>query len=351
MKITGINNKNIMFTQNQIYIYSDFDRTVSPNTTYDVLYAHDKNKIQKAKYNFDLINSLLNKYPKIKLFITTGRSVSEIKTMHELYQRQNVDFVNADSIIVNEGSDEFLKSDDVSSNYPYQKQNHVRKEQLYNKIGWDKDAIMKKLFNVLAYNNLQPLLCGTTLSAEKYGKYSAFSYPEQIHSNTVFIRDVGEYKLFLGFAKEIDNKKYDYVKRELLNYLDSVGLNYSILEKDADFKCADLRTLYIIPFVDGELLLKQYDIKEKLKEVDEDDTVIIAGDGINDYDMLNPETYKDKAKGEIISIVVRKDDEYEPELEAMVNNYQDTAQHKLIVINEGELADKVSEIAKQKYNY
>ena len=147
MKITGINNKNIMFTQNQIYIYSDFDRTVSPNTTYDVLYAHDKNKIQKAKYNFDLINSLLNKYPKIKLFITTGRSVSEIKTMHELYQRQNVDFVNADSIIVNEGSDEFLKSDDVSSNYPYQKQNHVRKEQLYNKIGWDKDAIMKKLFN------------------------------------------------------------------------------------------------------------------------------------------------------------------------------------------------------------
>ena len=69
MKITGINNKNIMFSQNQIYIYSDFDRTVSPNTTYDVLYAHDKNKIQKAKYNFDLINSLLNKYPKIKLFI------------------------------------------------------------------------------------------------------------------------------------------------------------------------------------------------------------------------------------------------------------------------------------------
>ena len=53
--------------------------------------------------------------------------------------------------------------------------------------------------------------------------------------------------------------------------------------------------------------------------------------------------------GKFISIVVKKTDEKEPELENLVRTHNNTNNCKVIEINEGELADKLHEIAKNKF--
>ncbi len=358
MKITNIYTKNLRnnFGENKIYIYSDFDRTLSPNTTGDVFYATDKNKIEKAKNNFELINKILEKYKDITLFITTGRTNDELRLMYDLYKKQGIVFPNAKSIYIKEGADEILKDKNITNDYPYTISNTSRNEKIKNKTHWNKKDLTQKVFNIIKENNLTPLECNSTLSAEKYGKYSIFSTPEKIKNDTVLFRNVGEMKLFLGFVNEIPQKKYDKIKQEISEYLEKQGIQYKLKEKTQDHECNKFRTMMFMPVIENHILSKRYDVKEKLNTIDNTDLVIVAGDGINDVEMLNPVSYTDKNSEEEIKklpylgIIVQKENEPEPELEKLNSKFGPNSQFKkLKTIKEGTFAEEIEKIAKEKY--
>ncbi len=346
------------FGKNKIYVYSDFDRTISPNTTGDVFYAQDRQKLDKAKYNFELINELLKKYKDMTLFITTGRTNDELRLMYDLYKKQGIVFPEAESVFTKEGSDEILKDKTIKDDYPYVKSNEIRNNKISAKTGWNKYDINKKALDIIKENGLEPLECGSTLSAEKYGKYSVFSFPEKISENTVLVRDVGKMKFFLGFVDEIPQEKYDSVKNSLQVYLKENNINYVLKEKSIDHECHKYRSMMFMPVIDEQPLSKNYDIKERIKTADDTDIVIVAGDGKNDVDMLNPLSYidsfeKDDIKNlNFLGIIVEKEKEKEPELEKLNETFgQNTQLKKTVKIKEGDLADELRKIAESKYGF
>lgn len=346
------------FGQNKIFVYSDFDRTLSPNTTADVFYAKDKQKLEKAKYNFELVNKLLKKYKDISLSITTGRTNEELCLMYDLYKKQGIVFPEAKSVITKEGSDEILRSDDITDGYPYTKINDSRNFEISAKTRWKKSDIDKKALDIIKSNKLIPLRCTSTLSSEKYGKYSIFSFPEKITPQTVLVRNVGDMKFFLGFVDEIPQEKYDSVKKSIETYLKENDINYFLKEKLNDYECNKYRTMMFMPIIDKQPLSKSYDIKKKIKTLEDSDIVIVAGDGKNDVDMLNPLTYvdsfdkKDVKFLKFLGIIVEKENEKERELQKLDEKFgQSTQFKKILKIKEGDLADTLKKIAEWKYGF
>ncbi len=102
------------------------------------------------------------------------------------------------------------------------------------------------------------------------------------------------------------------------------------------------------PIIDGEPISKNFDIKERIKTLDATDTVIVAGDGKNDLSMLNPASYSDDFSGKLLSIIVNKPDEKEPELEELKENFENTDLRKIITINEGDFADTLKQALQNK---
>ena len=345
-----IKNQN-SFGQNKLYVYADFDRTISPNTTSDVFYAKNPEKISLAKYNFDTINALIQKYPNLQFHIETGRANDELQLMYDIYKKCGVNFINADSVILKEGADEFLIDKTKKQEYPYIIKNMPRSLYIRKKTNWGKDRIQTDVKNIINDMDLDPLICGTTLSAEKYGKYSIFSYPEKFTPKTILIRNLGEFKLFLGFVNTIPSEKYKELKNNVTNYLSGNNIFFKIEEKPIDKECNSFRSITYIPIIDGEELSKNYDIKKNINDMDATDTIVLAGDGSNDYPMLNPKSYKEDFLGSIISIIIDKKGEQEPALENLFNTHVNTNNRKIIKIQEGFFADKLKEIAKQKFGF
>lgn len=346
------------FGKNKIYIYTDFDRTLSPATTADVFYAKDKQKLEKAKYNFELVNEILKKYKDISLYITTGRANDELRLMYDIYRKQGITFPNAKSVFIKEGSDEILKNDKITNDYPYDNSNATRNDKIAAKTGWDNSKLTKFALEIVKENGLTPLECGSTLSAEKYGKYSVFSHPEAINSKTVLFRDVGDMKFFLGFVNEIPQEKYNSIKKSIVTYLKENNIDYCLSEKSCDYECNKYRTMMFMPIIEKQNLSKSYDIKERLNSIDDTDIVIVAGDGKNDVDMLNPLTYSKSDSNEeikdlqFLALISEKENEKEPELEKLDEKFgQSTQFKKTLRMKEGDFADILKTIAEQKYGY
>jgi hypothetical protein len=324
---------------------------MSPSTTEDVFYADKPIKMAKSKHNFDLLNKLISKYKNLNFVISTGRSGIELQVIYDLYKRAGVDFVNAHSAIVKEGADEFIRDDNKKDDYPFVIQNKKRNQEISAETNWDKPVIQKDVINIVKDCGLDPIVCRTTLKPETYGGYSIFSYPEKITDKTVLLRDLGELKIFLGFVNEISDEKYKEVKEKLDEYFSENKIKCKPAEKQHNKECQNLRTITYIPIVKGEELSKNFDIKEKVKTMDNSDTLIVAGDAKNDYPMLNPDSYSKDFNGELISIIVKKNDQEEPELMKLKNDFKDTDLRKIIVIEEGELADTIEQAAIKKFGY
>lgn len=357
MKILNYKPNSPSFKHNKIYVYSDFDRTLSPNTTQGVFSDEKTPRIKKAKYNFDLINKLIKKYEDLSFIITTGRTNTELKRMQELYNNHGIGFVNAESIITKEGSDEFIKSANLQNSYSYTQSNLTRNQKIKNITKWDKEKILNQIEKIIKKEKLSTLFCDTTLSAERYGQYSVFSQLDKITSKTVLIRNVDSIKIFLGFVPEVSDEKYIDIKNQISHYLKKNKIEFEFAEKKQDHECRLYRTLMISPKINGESLTKCYDIKERIKTMDNTDFVIVAGDGANDYEMLNPENYLKVKNNKLedlpfLGIVVQKENEPEPSLEFLVQKYGPNSKYaKIVPIKEGELADFLKAFVENKFKF
>ena len=91
--------------------------------------------------------------------------------------------------------------------------------------------------------------------------------------------------------------------------------------------------------------------------MDNTDFVIVAGDGANDYEMLNPENYLKVKNNKLedlpfLGIVVQKENEPEPSLEFLVQKYgPDSKYAKIVPIKEGELADFLKAFVENKFKF
>ncbi len=97
-----------------------------------------------------------------------------------------------------------------------------------------------------------------------------------------------------GFCPD-RNWIYDNFVGDLKKYLDSQKIQYHIDWEPADETNHHRISCSITPKIEDRALTKLYDTKKALKQaIKNNDIVIAAGDGSNDFDMLNPLEYLDK---------------------------------------------------------
>ena len=158
-----LNQNNISFGKDKIFFYSDFDRTLSPLSTNDILDPDNhQDLINNAKRSFDIFSKLLKKYKdKFNLFITTGRTNEELKMMYNLYKNLGIKFPKASSVIIKNGSDEFLYEKQAKKEgdreYPFLLSNSIRNINIELISKWNKTEIENKAKEIFKEENLEPL--------------------------------------------------------------------------------------------------------------------------------------------------------------------------------------------------
>lgn len=370
-------NKTRTFGKDKVHIYTDYDRTLSPAVTSDAKKPKGSAILKKVAKSFEEFSTLMQTMKDhITTHVSSGRSIAEYENMYILYGKRNIELPKVDSIIVKEGSDEYFENKAQNGGFSYTIKNKNRYEKLKQQTKWDNQTIREKTHRLIRQNGLTTLECKTTLSKKNYGKRSVFSRPSLLKPNTVLIRDIGDMRLFLGMPPSIPEHKAEQTALQVADYLHSQKIKFELVKKPKDKECNDFLSYTFTPILKGEVLSKAYDPNLQIQKAKkEGDLVIVAGDGKNDLEMLNPLSYiskktknldisdpqrvkefldkqpdlKEKIKKlPLISIIVQKKDEKCQELENLNAIFgQDSEYKKIITIEEGSLAKGIKQAIKE----
>ena len=117
-------------------------------------------------------------------------------------------------------------------------------------------------------------------------------------------RNDGKLKVNLVFPPDYDycpfrHYVYDTCVNDIKSYLHDNNINYFQSWEDANRKNHFRKSLTITPKIDDKELTKVFDTKEAVADaIKNNNLVIVAGDGSNDFEMLNPLEYISKQEWE-----------------------------------------------------
>ena len=322
MRIPVIQNK-IAFTAGKVNLYTDFDGTYCP-AKHSTL--HDPN----ANGFMNEYCSRINKFWQttegdVHFNITTGRTLGEYESISWLLKMRNFRLPFPESIITKDGSDRFVKTGTdtdfyVLGNLPfyYNRPQEEKELEIKKFTNWDGDKIQAKLKRLADKYKIRLVEADSENAVSDYGERSLFSsgkldpdewkkLPSQNgqiieHASPVAdyalgSRNDGKLKFNLifppdyGFCPE-RNWIYDNIITDLKGYLESKKIRYHMEWEPASDSNHRRISCSITPLFEHGALTKLYDTKKALKEaVKNNDIVIAAGDGSNDFDMLNPLGY------------------------------------------------------------
>lgn len=330
MNVNSISNS-LNFKAGKVQIYSDFDGTYLP-VSHALLRENSCNK--------DFMNSYCSKMNKffkknqgdIFFHITTGRTFGEYKAVSELLKERNFTLHLPDSFIAKNGSDEYVKNgtdNDFYKNgrfpYGYNNPNQIKENEIKNSTNWDGVKIKDFIKNLAQKYNLKIAEADSENSVRDYGNNSLFSngklnpnewkklprtditfaeHDVPVADFVMGVRKDGNLKISLFFPPDYGhcperNQIYDSFISEIKSFLDSENIKYNAKLKDQTPHNKYFRNFNICPNVDGKNLTKLYDTHNALKSaIVNNDMLIVAGNGTNDFDMLNPLEYISKKEWE-----------------------------------------------------
>lgn len=325
MRVSGINNK-IVFTAGKVDLYSDFDGTYCP-ATHSSLHNPNANSFM-PEYCNKISKFFQNTQEDIHFNITTGRTLGEYESISWLLKMRDFKLPFPETVITKDGSDRFVKlrNDNdfyIRNQFPFyynvpQKEKEADIKKLTN---WDGDKIHSELKRLTDKYYIKFIEADSENSVSDYGKRSLFSkwklnpdewkrlpldngkiqeHKTPIAEYVLGSRNDGKLKFNLifppdyGFCPE-RNWIYDNFINDLKKYMDSQKIQYHIAWEPADENNHYRKSCSITPKIEDGPLTKLYDTKKSLKQaIKNNDIVIAAGDGSNDFEMLNPLEYLDE---------------------------------------------------------
>lgn len=325
MRVSEIKN-NIAFRAGKVNLYSDFDNTYCPAKHSSLHNPNDNafmNEYCKRMYKFfQATNGDLH------FNITTGRTFGEYESISWLLKMRGFRLPFPETVITKDGSDRFIKtgSDNdfyENGNFPFNYNSTQQEKEIHIKklTNWDGDKIHSELIRLADKYQIRLVEADSENSVSDYGDKSLFSsgklnpddwtrlpskdghileHKTPVAEYVLGFRNDGKLKLNLifppdyGFCPE-RNWIYDNFVNDLKTYMQSKNIRYHLDWKPADDSNHHRISCSITPEFENGELNKLYDTKKALKEaIKNNDIVIAAGDGSNDFDMLNPIKYLDE---------------------------------------------------------
>ena len=309
MKVDCIKTPNITFKSGKINIYSDFDGTYFPVWQKDL---HDikPDCVQEINAEFKNFDNLLKKTKgDITFKITTGRTFGEFKGMTDLINSKGLQMPYPDSFISKNGSDEFIKIKDSKEIFPYDySKTELEKEADIEKIsGWNK-SVKTKIKELLEKFHFEIIEHDSEYSVKDHGagslfsnvNYDSFELADGMSPQSewkVGLRRDGNLKINISYPYDmihVPERKaaYDDIHREFEKFLTESNIKFVKNEFVDNFGGNRPTVEYYPQMKNGKGLSKLFDTKLAVERaIRNNDFVITAGDGINDYEMLNPLNY------------------------------------------------------------
>ena len=358
----------VHFGEGKARLYADFDGTYFPGHIKECQESEEKRA--DFKRYFGTISDFLRKAgDSIRFTLTTGRSLSSFQDAQRKLREAGIDMRLPKALIVNDGSDEFSRVEEVPPDamrddaFSWETLDTFRQERLADLADWNPDVVRQRVRTFLqrqgiAYRETSknPVLNRGLAPLESWG-----DSPSQAK-----LEREGAFQLSLSVPK----KAVDDVARFPSQFTRAVGhrLHVSFLEKSGDqFK------FRIRPFVEGKKLGKSHDT---IRAVDaaqlQDDLVLVAGNGHNDLDMLDPATYLPVFKRwetmparlkpaieqtpylqdclkklPLMGIVVRDPEHPEPKLERLIQAYGEGPWRKIIPVEKGDLLNGIQQAIRE----
>lgn len=369
MKIINLNQAKISFTAGKVSVYSDFDGTYFPESQF-ALQDIKPERVNELNEHFKNFNRFFeNTKDDIDFKITTGRTFGEYENMADIIKSKGINMPYSKSFICKNGSDEFVRTSDFglySKEFPYSYDmvNNEKTDGIKRLTNWSEN-IQIKLKNILKNFDFEIIEHDSEHSVKDHGNKSLFSriaYDNfELYDGIapksdwkVGLRRDGLLKLSISFPYDMlhstDRKKvYNDIKSSFEEFLKSADVKFES-EEFIDKAGGNRPTLEYYPKVENGALTKLYDTKQALKRaVLDNDLVITAGDGLNDYDMLNPLNYlegdKDLSNPQTIAklkklpfvgIVIKSD---EPKLKELYKKFSEFG--KIIEVEKGHLQEGI----------
>lgn len=376
--------RKISFGEGKVDFYSDFDRTYFPSTQDKFKKISNSSQDTKMDEYFQGIKKFFNKTREgLKFTITTGRNFSEFETIAEMARERNFNMMLPDFLIVKNGSDRHKKTGADEEFYAggkfpfsYKNTDKEKEEKIKQLTNWDGAKIKAKLKEMFKEQGFDVREYPTTHSISDYGKKSALYEINNSIPNVSVFREDGNLKIFYSSmnrkSRKINDAFKEYLKKENINFA------YYRNENDNEFKKCPSEN-YSPNVGDGKngFLTKLYDTQQAIKKAaKENDLVVIAGDGSNDFGMLNPANYLKESLGEtlwefknqpdkiveemdknpelakkfqelpFVGIVVKNKDDKNSKLESLIRNFGEGKYKKIIVVEEGHLLNGIKQSIK-----
>ena len=313
----------ISFGAGKVKLWLDSDGTYFPDNDQTILFAEKRNteRFSKVKQTFEQLNNFIQKFQQsIELNISTGRNRGEYKHFLNLVKEAGLNFIRPDRLVIKNGGDVFL-SKPLNNNYDSTLQqdwpsdrfiDKAKREDIKKQSNWEAGLVQSAILESLEEWDFPVIIAPSGL-----GSYGSKSYhniwkavkEKENNSWTAFIRQDGALGFYVGFPidKSANNLTNTIIK-SIKEKLDDKNISYDLSYNETDWENSYAPAIVITPVINGKKLNKTYDIAKELEKAKKDnDLIIIAGNGPNDLEMLDPSSYSklgDLANLPLMSIVV-----------------------------------------------
>lgn len=296
------------FGAGKVHLWFDFDGTFWPDDGADPKPLATKWAEFLSKVKDDVVFN-----------ITTGRNRTEFRWM----KKHNPQIPQPDHLVSKNGGERYLSKPESNTNFSpnpdWPSSIHVdkaKRAEIKDKTSWDGNQILIDIKEVLEDLDFTIILAGN--GNDDYGDISLGDFiPDNSDKWFAFIRQDGTLNFTVGFPETMKTDNVEKVKQALETRLTEKGVKFSSAIKDSDweFRHSHGHVIELKPEIDGTPLNKTYDIKKDLQAIDQDDLIIVGGNGCNDYQMLNAAEYQALAKKNglpLFSIIVGDDPSLKP---------------------------------------
>lgn len=309
-----------------VHVYSDFDGTYCPEK-HSAMHNPWQNP-DMVKYCKKMNSFFKEAGNDIDFTVTTGRTYGEYEAVSWLLKIRDYRLPLPKSVIVKNGSDEFLKTGTDSDFYdkgifPYNPRitSKEKEDKIKALTNWEGEKIHSFIKSVAKKFYLEFIEGESENSKRDYGSKSLYSqgklnpdewtkmpqkdgsfleHEKPIVDFELASRDDGKLKVNLTFPPDYDfcpfrRYVYDSCVYDITSFLAENNVKYFQTWTEPTSKNHFRKSITITPNIGDKELNKLFDTREAvLKALGNNDLVIVAGDGSNDFQMLNPLEYIDE---------------------------------------------------------
>lgn len=305
----------LRFGEGKVKLFSDFDGTYLPATHKTITKAQSVDNLGTLVQYFNKMKLFLEKHKDdLQVTVTTGRNIGEFHSLLQHFRRLGLQMPLPSSLITKNGGDEYYRSITDETYYetgslPFITPNIAKRRDIKTLTGWDGEKIRSNILGILNSCRFTVRQDPTTNSAEDYGADSTlhhvhdhFDQDQSASPWVSVLRQDGDLKFFIGLPKDIshrdDRRQTQAIIQRIEQHLQSLCIqqdgapSFYLESREQDKEYGNHPSIVIGPRIQGVPLTKVFDTQKAVNEaIKENDVVFTAGDGSNDFEMLNPARY------------------------------------------------------------